>query len=540
METLEEEIEVRPEDERCPSSNGDSSSSDSSGDDEVAECVDVGNKGDNFRVVKPSISGIHHPPDILGLPEPHLHPDSDSANPKEPSQVNPNPSVPSIPSLNTCSLTNFCSNEHDIVMDSILNHATMGLSVEYTYPSSEEDNCSLHAIDDEELDETLDGDSIHSDGDTFGETILDPSVNPPLMLSSDIGDAHLGEPDDASILDGDFHPQPGLCGDSTMESPPQNPLNLDPLPCPPLQPQIEEVQISRMAMDGPIPLDDEINMKSGPREPPIKSLSADSYGLLPFLTMGKKKKKKWIPFSQWTPVVQGLSTDASEASCENADLEASNPMEPIEEESEIISEDESCSSSNGEFATSELASDEVDSQGNDGVIEPSTNLGILPHSGILGFPEVRIAPQSEHPANQMNLQANPNSSIPPMDVCEASNLSILGGETDNQVISNSQLNSKPDDLHEVTCSRDSEPSSSIPADANHVHGTRLVEFKYPSSKRIIALSTPSTRKNVRIHLIPHPILLMAIRVMKNNSSMNLTDGRPRNCEIGGFLSTTTP
>ncbi|GAB2303459.1 hypothetical protein Dimus_037449 [Dionaea muscipula] len=101
--------------------------------------------------------------------------------------------------------------------------------------------------------------------------------------------------------------------------------------------------------------------------------------------MGKKKKKKWIPFSQWTPVVQGLSTDTSDASCENADLEASNPMEPIEEESEIISEDESCSSSNGDFATSELASDEVASQGNDGRIEPSTNLGILPHSDNLGF-----------------------------------------------------------------------------------------------------------------------------------------------------------
>ncbi|GAB2301573.1 hypothetical protein Dimus_035588 [Dionaea muscipula] len=183
----------------------------------------------------------------------------------------------------------------------------------------------------------------------------------------------------------------------------------------------------------------------------------------------------------------GLSTDASEASCENADLEASNPMEPIEEESEIISEDESCSSSNGDFATSELASDEVASQGNDGRIEPSTFLGILPHSDILGFPEVQFDPQSEHPANQMNLQANPNSSIPSKDVCEASNLCILGGETDNQVISNSQLHSKPDDLHEVTCSRDSEPSSSIPADANHVHESseQNLDVQCEASEQII-------------------------------------------------------
>ncbi|GAB2303802.1 hypothetical protein Dimus_037780, partial [Dionaea muscipula] len=79
--------------------------------------------------------------------------------------------------------------------------------------------------------------------------------------------------------------------------------------------------------------------------------------------MGRRKKKKWIPWSQWTPVVQGLSKDASESCSDVADLEASTPMKPIEEESENISEDESCPSSIRNPESSDFAIDIMASEG---------------------------------------------------------------------------------------------------------------------------------------------------------------------------------
>ncbi|GAB2292584.1 hypothetical protein Dimus_026822, partial [Dionaea muscipula] len=188
--------------------------------------------------------------------------------------------------------------------------------------------------------------------------------------------------------------------------------------------------------------------------------------------MGRRKKKKWIPWSQWTPVVQGLSTDASESSFDVADLEASTPMKTIEEETEINSEDESCPSSIRNTESSEIAIDDVASEGNIGRLELSTNLGLALQSDKLGFPEVPIGLQSDCSTNQMELQANPNSSIPSIDVCDASNLGAPGGDSAPQLISNSQSISNPNDLLEVPCSRDSRPSLSLPADSQHVHGNQ--------------------------------------------------------------------
>ncbi|GAB2302666.1 hypothetical protein Dimus_036664 [Dionaea muscipula] len=171
-----------------------------------------------------------------------------------------------------------------------------GLSVEFKYPSSEEDNCSLHTIDEEEIDETLDGDSIHSDGDvsedlhhfrdfqrgqcsheeaeflqTSPDTIRDPPSNPPLMVLSEIGDAILEEPDDEIGLHGDNPNLHAPCDSSTMEIPAQTCLNLDPFPNPQLQLQSEEGQKSRMAMDDPNFFDDERIRNSGLPEPLIKA-----------------------------------------------------------------------------------------------------------------------------------------------------------------------------------------------------------------------------------------------------------------------------
>ncbi|GAB2275313.1 hypothetical protein Dimus_010074 [Dionaea muscipula] len=65
--------------------------------------------------------------------------------------------------------------------------------------------------------------------------------------------------------------------------------------------------------------------------------------------MGRRKKKApLIPYSQWTPIVQGLNFDASDVCSENSDLETAIPLEPLEEEKEMISEEDSVASSNGD------------------------------------------------------------------------------------------------------------------------------------------------------------------------------------------------
>ncbi|GAB2302807.1 hypothetical protein Dimus_036801 [Dionaea muscipula] len=172
------------------------------------------------------------------------------------------------------------------------------------------------------------------------------------------------------------------------------------------------------------------------------------------LTMGRRKKKKWIPWSQWTPVVQGLSTDASESCFDAADLEASTPLKTIEEESELNSEDESCPSSMRNSESSEIAIDDVASVGNLGRLELGSNLEIAFQSDKLGFPEVPIGLQSDCSISQMDLQVNPNSSTPSIEVCDASNLGAPGCENAPQLISSFHSNSNPTDLLQEPNSRD--------------------------------------------------------------------------------------
>ncbi|GAB2302573.1 hypothetical protein Dimus_036579, partial [Dionaea muscipula] len=200
------------------------------------------------------------------------------------------------------------------------------------------------------------------------------------------------------------------------------------------------------------------------------------------LTMGRRKKKKWIPWSQWTPVVQGLSSDASESSFDAADLETSTPLKPIEEESELNSEDESCPSSMRISESSELAIDDVDSESLLGRLEVRSNLEMAFQSNKLGFPEVPIGLQSDCSTNQMDLQVNPNSSTPSIEVCDASNLGAPGCDNVPQLISSFHSNSNPTDLlqepnsrdHvlEIPGSRESQPPVSLSADAQHVHGNQ--------------------------------------------------------------------
>ncbi|GAB2303350.1 hypothetical protein Dimus_037342 [Dionaea muscipula] len=166
--------------------------------------------------------------------------------------------------------------------------------------------------------------------------------------------------------------------------------------------------------------------------------------------MGRRKKKKWIPWSQWTPVVQGLSKDSAESCSDVADLEGSTPMKPIEEESENISEDESCPSSIRNPESSDFAIDTLASEGNFDKLGMSSNLGIALQSDKLGFPEVPIGLQSDCSTSQMELQANPNSSIPSMDECDASNLGAHGCDSTPMLISISESISNPSDLREAT------------------------------------------------------------------------------------------
>ncbi|GAB2271360.1 hypothetical protein Dimus_006201, partial [Dionaea muscipula] len=81
-----------------------------------------------------------------------------------------------------------------------------------------------------------------------------------------------------------------------------------------------------------------------------------------------RKKKKWIPFSQWTPVVSGLSPDVSEKNSATADLETSKPLEPLVEGDEMISEEESCPSLNGDPINPIIGVD-IESQHNPALIE---------------------------------------------------------------------------------------------------------------------------------------------------------------------------
>ncbi|GAB2303065.1 hypothetical protein Dimus_037057 [Dionaea muscipula] len=126
--------------------------------------------------------------------------------------------------------------------------------------------------------------------------------------------------------------------------------------------------------------------------------------------MGRRKKKKvFLPYSLWTPIVQGLNTDASDSGAETADLESSHPMEPIEEHDEAISGDDSGSSSNGEAHSSEASIDDAIAANDDvsSDFAPNSGISLLPET--LGFPEPQIELQTVREVQQLNLQVNPKT-----------------------------------------------------------------------------------------------------------------------------------
>ncbi|GAB2302828.1 hypothetical protein Dimus_036823 [Dionaea muscipula] len=155
--------------------------------------------------------------------------------------------------------------------------------------------------------------------------------------------------------------------------------------------------------------------------------SCSSYVFLLSITMGRKKKKKnpLIPWSQWTPVVQGLIPSSSDTSFETSDFEPPLPMEPIEEDDEEMSEDDHPSSIGGSNASA-ASIDDVFAQRDDGPASSITDSGICQGPDLLGFPDLHDSLQIEDDAVHLRLQKdkigplgsdqqNPNDLIPPVD-----------------------------------------------------------------------------------------------------------------------------
>ncbi|GAB2271358.1 hypothetical protein Dimus_006199, partial [Dionaea muscipula] len=125
--------------------------------------------------------------------------------------------------------------------------------------------------------------------------------------------------------------------------------------------------------------------------------------------MGKKKKKWNIPFSKWTPIVQGLSSDASEICSEASDLDSPNPLEPLEEQNERHSEEESGHSLSNDSETSETSFVDEIHEIEDTIADLETGQGNFHQPENLGL---RSSRSLSDPVLQ-NVQLNPSSSIQP-------------------------------------------------------------------------------------------------------------------------------
>ncbi|GAB2302490.1 hypothetical protein Dimus_036499, partial [Dionaea muscipula] len=147
----------------------------------------------------------------------------------------------------------------------------------------------------------------------------------------------------------------------------------------------------------------------------------------PFPHYGEEEKEKTplIPWSQWTPVVQGLIPNTSDTSFETTDFEPPLPMEPIEEDDEEMSEDDNSSSIGGSNASA-ASIDDVFAQRDDVPASTITDSGICQGPDLLGFPDLHDSLQIEDDAVQLRLQKdtigplgshqqNPNDLIPPME-----------------------------------------------------------------------------------------------------------------------------
>ncbi|GAB2302925.1 hypothetical protein Dimus_036918, partial [Dionaea muscipula] len=158
--------------------------------------------------------------------------------------------------------------------------------------------------------------------------------------------------------------------------------------------------------------------------------------------MGKKKKK--ISLSQWTLIVARMSSDASDVSSETSDLGNSFPLEPLEEENELPSEDGRCPSLNGDSETSKVSIDDAVAEVDEVIadLEPISGIPHLPDN--LGFHESSLTLNSAYAGPQVC----PSTSIPLMGSSASTSL--------NPPPHNTSLNEMVDsvDTEELPCLRE--------------------------------------------------------------------------------------
>ncbi|GAB2302021.1 hypothetical protein Dimus_036046 [Dionaea muscipula] len=226
----------------------------------------------------------------------------------------------------------------------------MGLSVEYTYPTSDEDDSSLHTIDEEDFEETLDLKSISSEGDLSdegqldresqmigqlhlasealthadcsrfeihnenpppilevwqcshvedenteanGENILDPMMNASRKLLSENDDVVLGNSKQPSLPDKDLPPINEPCGDSNRAIPLQMPQGNP-------QPDLNSKQIQH---------DDEGGIQPSGQQNPIVPIARFLCSRLDLLLPSTDKEKSRKKLGKWVRlcVVDGSS-----------------------------------------------------------------------------------------------------------------------------------------------------------------------------------------------------------------------------------------
>ncbi|GAB2302980.1 hypothetical protein Dimus_036973 [Dionaea muscipula] len=148
-----------------------------------------------------------------------------------------------------------------------------------------------------------------------------------------------------------------------------------------------------LIQDGSIMAIDSSSLSTGnpisdtPDPNPDQLLLASAHVFLFPHAMRRRRKKFFVPFPSWTPIVVGLSSDGSDFCSDTSDLGDSAPLETLEEEIEMNSEEERCPSSKGESAASEAsnfdAATELDEEGTD--LAPISD---FPHGpDILGLPD---------------------------------------------------------------------------------------------------------------------------------------------------------
>ncbi|GAB2302109.1 hypothetical protein Dimus_036130 [Dionaea muscipula] len=230
--------------------------------------------------------------------------------------------------------------------------------------------------------------------------------------------------------------------------------------------------------------------------------------------MGRRKKKPLlIPLSHWTPIVAGMSSDASDVSSETSDLGISLPLKPLEEADERISEDDSCPSSNGDSESTEVAMDDEVAELNDAIAELAPNSEILQlpdnlrfhgsrplppdlaHAGTQEIPQMNpfsskssmndvgmgledlidgVEPNSGfppllHPGSQFgNPQVNPNSSNSSIELCSSINLISNGQDTHIDLMLSRAAEG---DLPCQTGVEPSAPSNATPSHDNVAHAS---------------------------------------------------------------------